>query len=125
MDKERFLNTGLLEQYALGLTNEEETQQVEKYLEAFPELKNEVNGIQKAVEQYALEQAINPPQHIKKDILSEINDIESDQRRPSNGTRYSSSGWWLMAASVLGFDTSALVKLSLDGETLRNTFPNI
>jgi hypothetical protein len=38
MDKEKFLQSGLLEQYVLGLTDPEEEEVVNHYLERFPEL---------------------------------------------------------------------------------------
>ena len=53
MDKERFLESGLLEQYVLGLTSEEETREVERYAQAFPEIRAEIDLLRKAVRQYA------------------------------------------------------------------------
>lgn len=61
MDKEQFLNSGLLEQYVLGLTSSEEDQIVQQYLEVFPELNSEVNVLHQAMQQYAMEQSISPP----------------------------------------------------------------
>lgn len=106
MNKEWFLNTGLLEQYALGLTNEEENQEVEKYLNAFPELNKEVDAIQKAVEQYALQHAVPPPKNTKSNILSEIDSIENKARIKTAPNRRSSGRWWLAAAAILGFATT-------------------
>ena len=56
MDKERFLQSGLLEQYVLGLTSEEENEEVERYARAFPEIQSEIDILQIAVMQYAEEQ---------------------------------------------------------------------
>ncbi len=74
MDKERFLSSGLLEQYVLGLTSSEETQEVEQYIIRFPELKNEVDGMRAAIEQYAMQHSIPPPPHLRDNILREIDD---------------------------------------------------
>lgn len=64
MDKERFLSSGLLEQYVLGLTDPEETREVENYLKVFPELRRDVEKMRQAIEQYAMGQAIPaPPRH--------------------------------------------------------------
>lgn len=72
MDKERFLASGLIEQYVLGLTTPEETQEVERYAHAFPEIKEEINALRRSIEQYAAQYAVPPPAHLKGKILSEI-----------------------------------------------------
>lgn len=61
MDKQTFLATGLLEQYVLGITDPEETQEVERYLNLYPELHQEVAAMRDAIKQYALEQEIPAP----------------------------------------------------------------
>lgn len=53
MDKEYFLKTGLLEQYVLGLANEDEARQVEHYVEAYPELQEELDSLRSALDEYA------------------------------------------------------------------------
>jgi anti-sigma-K factor RskA len=58
MNKEQFLKTGLLEQFALGLTDAEESVLVERYLQQFPELQDELYAMQKALEQYAQQYTI-------------------------------------------------------------------
>ncbi len=72
MDKKQFLSSGLLEQYVLGITDPDETRKVEHYLEKYPDLKTEVEGMRNAIEQYALEQAIPPPPHLKSRIIKNI-----------------------------------------------------
>lgn len=72
MNKEQFLNTGLLEQYALGLTDAEESRIVEQHLKAFPELKDELRSMQSALEQYARQYAIPPPSGLKNKILQDL-----------------------------------------------------
>lgn len=61
MNKEQFLNTGLLEQFVLGLTSPEEDKIVQEHLLRFPELNNELNALHQAMEQYALQHSIPPP----------------------------------------------------------------
>ena len=61
MDKETFLASGLLEQYVLGITDPEETQEVEGYLNLYPELHQEVTTMREAIKQYALQQDIPAP----------------------------------------------------------------
>ena len=62
MNKKQFLNSGLLEQFVLGLTSPEEDKIVQEYLLRFPELNNEVNALHQAMEQYAMQHSIPPPE---------------------------------------------------------------
>ncbi len=80
MDKERFLSSGLLEQYILGLTSPEESEEVEKYLKAFPELQSEADAMRKAIEQYALQHSVPPPAHLKTRILTEIDQLTEEEQ---------------------------------------------
>ena len=52
MTKEEFLQTGLLEQYCLGLTTEKENKVVEGMFKKHPELQNHGKGIHKCMEKY-------------------------------------------------------------------------
>lgn len=61
IDKEKFLESGLLEQYALGLTDEEESRVVEEFCEKYPEIKAELYKLQKGLHQYASENSVPPP----------------------------------------------------------------
>lgn len=61
MDKQTFLASGLLEQYVLGITDPEETQEVERHLNLYPELHQEVATMREAIKQYALQQDIPVP----------------------------------------------------------------
>lgn len=56
MDKERFLQSGLLEQYVLGLTTEEENAEVERYAALFPDVEEEIEMLRLAMRHYAEEQ---------------------------------------------------------------------
>lgn len=78
MNKEEFLKSGLVEQYALGLTSPEESRLVEHFLDNYPEVRTKMNGINKTVEQYAAKYAVPPPKRLKQRILSEIQSEEED-----------------------------------------------
>lgn len=98
MNKDQFLKTGLLEQYALGLTDEEESQIVEQHLQAFPELKKDVDEVRNAIEQYALQHAIPPHPRVKSQIMSEIDDpaLAKAGKRSSDSVNR-----WLMLLTTL------------------------
>lgn len=92
MDKQTFLATGLLEQYVLGITDPEETQEVEQHLELYPELKQEVVEMREAIKQYALQQDIPVP--------AQEADEPQVSTRTSNAKSYGQINWLSML--VLG-----------------------
>ena len=87
MDKENFLKTGLLEQYVLGLTDERESEEVEQYAEAFPEIKAEIEAMRKAVDEYAKQYAVMPPGELEARVVE-----EADEKTTGSRTGDSSEG---------------------------------
>jgi len=90
MDKEKFLKSGLLEQFVLGLTNPEENQLVEQYADAFPDIREEIESMHRALEDYAAQHAIPPPKNLRQQVFSEIDSLENEIRpakAPSGRTR--------------------------------------
>ncbi|HQU60061.1 MAG: anti-sigma factor [Phaeodactylibacter sp.] len=65
MDKERFLKKGLLEQYVLGLADEEEALEVERYARAYPEIQKEIDSLRVAMDEYAGQYIQLPPEELK------------------------------------------------------------
>lgn len=92
MNKEQFLNSGLLEQFVLGLTSPEEDQIVQENLDRFPELSNELIDLHQAMEQYALQHSIPPP---KSQYSAQA--IDYPVHRSDNDYRFN----WTMLASIL------------------------
>ena len=58
MDKQEFIDSGLLEMYALGLVDQDEEQVVLDCLEKFPELRSELTQAQAAISNYAKAQLV-------------------------------------------------------------------
>ncbi|MEO0339595.1 MAG: anti-sigma factor [Bacteroidota bacterium] len=118
MSKKEFLNTGLLEQYVLGLTESEESQIVEQHLDLYPELRNEVFSMQNALEEYAKQYAIATPSGLKSNILNEIDRLddfsEGGHHISDNSSRmgYSWSTW-------VGYAALALITLGYFYQTNR------
>lgn len=104
MNKEQFLQSGLLEQYALGLTTPEESELVEQFIKEYPEIRQEVDQLQQALEQYASQYATPPPEGLKGKILSGIEGLQQPVPGPSPAfrARYRQARI-LSALSILGF----------------------
>ncbi|NJL74158.1 MAG: anti-sigma factor [Saprospiraceae bacterium] len=75
-DKDKLLNSGLLEQYVLGLLEDHENLEIEENIHRFPELKQHVNELQEAMEQVLIQNAIQAPPQLKENILREIEQLE-------------------------------------------------
>lgn len=95
MNKEKFLESGLLEQHILGLTTPEEDRIVQEHLQTFPDLKEEVNDLHQAMEQYAMMHAIPPPESEQALPTHTTSSI------PSSTARKYSFNWSLLAAFLL------------------------
>ncbi|HMG16813.1 MAG TPA: hypothetical protein VK590_15260, partial [Saprospiraceae bacterium] len=71
-----FIESGILELYAAGQASVQEVSEVEFMLNAYPEVRSELNEINIAIEKYALHQAITPDPTVKPFLLATIDYIE-------------------------------------------------
>ncbi len=117
MSKKEFLNTGLLEQYVLGLTESEESQIVEQHLDLYPELRNEMFNMQNALEQYAKQYAVATPTGLKSNILSEIDQL--DQSNTGHHVSDNSSRMGYSWSTWVGYAALALITLGYFYQTNR------
>lgn len=86
MDINKYINSGILENYVLGLVSETEAKKVERNLIQYPELKVELNKIEDALEVYAQAQAKPMPAGLSATILQSIQDLESSPSSTSDTT---------------------------------------
>lgn len=107
MEVNEIISSGLLELYAAGLTTNEETLQVEQWVQQYPQVAAELKAIQDNVEAYALAHAVAPSDDVKAKVMLRINEtnkatvvpLKKISIAPVVGIpRY----WkWLAAASIL------------------------
>jgi anti-sigma-K factor RskA len=71
-DIKAYIETGILELYVLGDVSREEKLQVEEMAEKYPEVKAELAAIERSLEAYALENAIEPPEHLRDKVLNSL-----------------------------------------------------
>lgn len=72
MSGKTHIERALLEQYILGLTTEEECKEIELYLAQNPQAAKEIKESQKAIEDFALNYAMDPPKKLRGDVLTAI-----------------------------------------------------
>lgn len=126
IELKNWIESGILERYVLGQTNEIETAEVEKYKSLFPEVVSELAQIEANIELLAFENAVTPKSNSKKLIFQSLNldiqqpqkvvevekaEIEVKQETPVIALSPSQSNVqrWLVAASLL-----ALVSIGLN-----------
>ncbi len=67
-----YIESGILELYVLGQLNAQEQAEVEVMAAKYPEIKQEMEAIEIAMEQYAQEHAVKPADDIKNKIIAQI-----------------------------------------------------
>ena len=99
-DKDYILNSGLLEQYVLGLTNPEESREVEHYASIYPEVKMELHAMGHAMEQYARQFSIPAPKKVKNAIITELNNLDKGKQNAASPASSVFKQSWLSVASM-------------------------
>ena len=128
MDIKKYIESGILENYVLGLTSEKENQEVQKLAAQHPEIKKELDEIERSLELYAEAGKIKAPEHLEAKILNQIEDADNssdDQpiKENNRGTTFF-LGFLFLIASILAFwfynnsralqDTNKALQLQLD-----------
>ena len=76
MNINKYISSGVLEQYVLGAISEEELLEVEQLAAKHLEVKEEILSISYVLEQYAIENAVTPSSTIKPFIMATIDFME-------------------------------------------------
>lgn len=82
-----YIESGILELYILGDLSDQEAREVEAMAAAYPEIKQELESIELAMEQYAMEHAVIPGDNIEKKILSSLQPQVTDVNPSVNHER--------------------------------------
>lgn len=76
MDIKEYISSGILEQYVLGTISKEESLEVEKVATMHTEVQKEIEEISNAIEQYAMENAVEPSRNVKPFLIATIDYME-------------------------------------------------
>ncbi len=79
MEIKEYISSGILESYVLGLATEKDVVEVEQMISKHPEIKDEIEAIEKSLEGYAFAHSQNPPDGLKDKIWAKIQDEENSQ----------------------------------------------
>ncbi len=110
MNFKEYIESGSLELYASGALNKEEQMEAEAMIAQYPEVKAELEAIEKALEDYAFAHAKNTPPAVLTAILTIVKDETPEVATPKvinmNPAQASQSNWMrylAYAASILLF----------------------
>jgi anti-sigma-K factor RskA len=111
MNIEEYISSGILETYLLGYATPEENREVENLASRYPEVKLELEQIEKAFNSYTAIFSIEPPSYLKDTIKSKILNkgntysytLETNLRNLNieKNNQVSNYSFWAIAASVL------------------------
>lgn len=102
MDIKKYIASGILEHYVLGLASEEERKEVEMYASGYPEIKAELEAVEVAMEKYAQLQGIDTPSGIDAKINSQIDALQKGKPKDSGKNDSSTFGGWGMVLLLGG-----------------------
>ena len=83
MEKEEIISSGLLELYAAGAASPEEAAQVEGWCAQYPEVAAELADIEKAMEAYAMANAVSPRSAVKDKLMGSLNISAAAAQQPA------------------------------------------
>jgi mannose-6-phosphate isomerase-like protein (cupin superfamily) len=105
MNVTEYIASGVLEDYCLGLLNEQDTLKVDQAISQFPEVKSAVDANMEALEAYAHSYVKQPPENLKAKILSIIDNLKKEEEATQSDlpliNRFSSSEKWLRIVKPL------------------------
>jgi len=105
MDVKAYIETGILEQYALGTASDQERREVECMSKIYPEIKEALNEVEEDMESLARLSNKKPPAHLKSQIMAELANHEQENPESKDGE-------------------SEEQRLTLDSQTVNNVFIN-
>ncbi|WP_170265169.1 anti-sigma factor [Salibacter halophilus] len=76
MNVKEYIESGILEAYALGQVSDQERQEVQCLTSIYPELKEELESVQQNLDEYAKAHAQKAPSDLKAKILAQVRETE-------------------------------------------------
>ncbi len=101
MEIKDIISSGLLESYAMGLTTAAENQQVQLWVEQYPELAEELLAIQNSMEAYASAHSMQPRGSVKEKLFEQLN-LNTERKAEATIISINQNRWkWIAAAAIL------------------------
>jgi len=132
MNSKEYISSGILESYALGSATPVERKEVEKYTTMYPEIKSELDEIEKAMNMYTTQHSIEPPSYLKEKVLAKIigvanttssnaNPVIRSINEPTQQSKSNFSYWSIAATFLLLISATFAVYFGVKNSTLDNS----
>jgi len=103
MNIKEYISSGILEQYAMGSLSEKEMKEVEQAVASYPELKDELDAIQKSLIGYTSMYRKNPRPSLRQDIFDKIDEGNQDKVIPMPKAQKETGSMRYLMAAVIAF----------------------
>jgi len=110
MDVSVYIASGILESYVTGAVSDQERREVECMSAIYPEIQQELSELSLALEQYAEQYSVEPPESVKEKLLAQLDFGLPAQHEPvvrpmpvdrtEGGGSLSFRTTWVVAASI-------------------------
>ncbi len=103
MDINAYIQSGIIEQYVLGLASTEEVAELQQLLVQYPELNKAIVDFEKSVEKYVMANSVQPPSFVKTALEKELFNTSSEAiiNKDSKIPVYTISLWRYVAAASI------------------------
>ncbi len=105
MDSKTYIASGVIEDYCLGILNDKENKDVEQYAQLHPDVKQEIDVYMQVLEQYAMDNAIDPGEEMRTKTFMLIENLaleqEADLQHLPLLNKYSDPDNWLKIVESL------------------------
>ncbi len=122
MTKEEFINSGLLEEFVLGLTTEHQDKLVMEHLDLYPDLCQQLKKWEFSLEELARKNAIAPPSDLKNRLQQKLdlhdNNSAKTLKKTSNSSIINRKFWLNVAATYLVAATFGLLYFAYQNNQL-------
>ena len=81
MNLKEYTSSGIIEDYCLGILNEEEKNDVWHHAQLHPEIKQAINECMQSLEQYAIATSFTPPKNAKQNILQLLDNLRIEEEQ--------------------------------------------
>ena len=120
MDIKKYIESGVLEHYLLGLLSESEAREVERLASEYPEIRKELDSLEVSLENFAQANATKMPEGLTDKILNKIN--EQSTTKPKISADRKAQLWWAIFAFVL---FAVATKFFLENRELKQNLEQI
>lgn len=126
MDIKNYIESGILEEYVLGKLSPEASVEVEQNAHLYPAVKQELDSIELALEQYAFLHAKEPPAGVLDQILKKVEAVPADASSFWNRLKPRSWARFLAVGMTVKFLLAAtgLILLYLQNQKLHERLEN-